>query len=174
MHIFLSVSVCEYTIMTCNLQHAYSPGMQMTTIFVFISHKKSSKNPPKKALFFGSQNLAAILRVKRIPPLNIGQRGFFQSMYNIKKWLEFSRAKLDRQSLICVIFLCFFSISPVVRRCFFLGFWSFFPLEVVFLRCFDLRRFVSQIAFLGHQPFTCGQLHRDTAVARRHFNGIRR
>ena len=91
---------------TCNMHTRLE--CKWPLFFVFISHKKSSKIPPKKALFFGSQNLAAILRVKRIPPLNIGQRGFFQSMYNIKKWLEIFPRQVGSAIFDLCDFLCFF------------------------------------------------------------------
>lgn len=117
MQIFLTVSVYEYTIMTCNLQHylqhAHSPGMlKWPPISCSYPTRNHQKPPKKKALFFGSQNLAAILRVKRIPPLNIGQRGFFSIYVQHKKVAGiFPRQVGSAIFDLCFFFRCFFDLT---------------------------------------------------------------
>lgn len=74
---------------------------------------------------FWSQNLAeAILRVKH-PPLNIGQRGFFQSMYKIKVAGIFPR-QFGSAIFDLLFFSCFFPSHRWFEDDFFSDFGRFF------------------------------------------------
>lgn len=124
---------------TCNM-HTRLECLNDHSFRVHYPTRNHQKPPKKKALFFGSQNLAAILRVKRIPPLNIGQRGFFSIYVQHKKVAGI----FPRQVGSAIFDLCFF--FPVF-------FWSHRWFEDVFFsdfgRFFRWRSFFSDVLTSG-------------------------